>query len=79
MKATSSRNNRSVLFAVVCNGSIEGKPTAARDVPAGQSWTFPDHRSMATVIGEERRAPDPSMGLADNQAVSIARICQSPL
>ena len=27
--------------------------TAARDVPAGQSWVFRDHRTMAEVIAEE--------------------------
>jgi hypothetical protein len=42
--------------ALFCNGSTKGKPTAARDVPAGQPWVFPDHRSMAEVIAEERRA-----------------------
>lgn len=79
MKAMSGRNNRSTLFAVASKGSIEGKPTAARDVPAGQSWIFPDHPSMAVVIAAERRAREPSVPLADNQAVSISRICQSPL
>ena len=27
--------------------------TAARDVPAGESWAFPEHRTMAEVIAEE--------------------------
>jgi hypothetical protein len=27
--------------------------TAARDVPPGEPWTFPDHRTMAEVIAEE--------------------------
>jgi hypothetical protein len=26
---------------------------AARDVPAGQSWAFPEHRTMAEVLAEE--------------------------
>jgi hypothetical protein len=26
---------------------------AARDVPAGESWAFPEHRTMAEVIAEE--------------------------
>jgi hypothetical protein len=29
---------------------------AARDVPAGESWTFGDHRTMAQVIAEESAA-----------------------
>ncbi len=27
--------------------------TAARDVPAGESWAFQEHRTMAQVIAEE--------------------------
>ena len=27
---------------------------AARDVPAGESWAFPEHRTMAEVLAEER-------------------------
>jgi hypothetical protein len=30
--------------------------TAARDVPAGESWVFHDHRTMAEVIAEETAA-----------------------
>jgi hypothetical protein len=30
--------------------------TAAQDVPAGESWTFPEHRTMAEVIDEETAA-----------------------
>jgi hypothetical protein len=30
--------------------------TAARDVPAGESWAFPEHRTMAQVIAEETAA-----------------------
>ena len=30
------------------------KASAARDVPAGQSWAFHDHRTMAQVIADER-------------------------
>jgi hypothetical protein len=30
------------------------KATAARDVTAGQSWAFREHRMMAQVIAEER-------------------------
>jgi hypothetical protein len=30
--------------------------TAARDVPAGESWVFHDHRSMAEVLAEETAA-----------------------
>jgi hypothetical protein len=26
---------------------------AARDVPAGESWAFPEHRTMAKVIADE--------------------------
>jgi hypothetical protein len=29
---------------------------AARDVPAGESWTFGNHRTMAEVIAEETAA-----------------------
>jgi hypothetical protein len=29
---------------------------AARDVPAGKSWTFGDHRTMGEVIAEETAA-----------------------
>jgi hypothetical protein len=29
---------------------------AARDVPAGESWVFPEHRTMAEVIAEETTA-----------------------
>lgn len=29
---------------------------AARDVPAGQSWLFDEHRTMAEVIAEEPTA-----------------------
>jgi hypothetical protein len=29
-------------------------PRVARDVPAGQSWAFLDHRTMAEVIADER-------------------------
>jgi hypothetical protein len=29
---------------------------AARDVPAGESWAFRDHRTMAEVIAEETAA-----------------------
>jgi hypothetical protein len=29
---------------------------AARDVPAGESWAFPDHRTMAEVIAEHATA-----------------------
>jgi hypothetical protein len=29
---------------------------AARDVPAGESWVFPEHRTMAEVIAEETAA-----------------------
>jgi hypothetical protein len=29
---------------------------AAGDVPAGESWTFGDHRTMAKVIAEETAA-----------------------
>jgi hypothetical protein len=29
---------------------------AARDVPAGESWTFENHRTMAEVIAEETTA-----------------------
>ena len=49
-------DDNAAQIALLCNGSTEGKPTAARDVPAGQPWVFPDHRSMAEVIAEERRA-----------------------
>jgi DNA polymerase-4 len=35
-------------------GGINGVlAMAARDVPAGESWTFGDHRTMAEVIAEE--------------------------
>ena len=27
--------------------------TAARDVPAGESWAFQDHLTMAEVVAEE--------------------------
>jgi len=30
------------------------KATAARDVPAGESWAFREHRTMAEVIAEEK-------------------------
>jgi hypothetical protein len=30
--------------------------TAARDVPVGQPWTFPDHRTMAQVMADEAAA-----------------------
>jgi hypothetical protein len=40
----------------ICNRGAEGKPRAARDVATGQSWTFPDHRSMAAVIAEDGMA-----------------------
>jgi hypothetical protein len=30
--------------------------TAARDVPAGHSWAFCDHRTMAEVIAEGKNA-----------------------
>jgi hypothetical protein len=30
------------------------KATAARDVPAGRSWAFREHRTMAQVIAEEK-------------------------
>jgi hypothetical protein len=30
---------------------------AARDVPAGESWAFVEHRMMAEVIAEETAAP----------------------
>jgi hypothetical protein len=29
---------------------------AARDVPAGESWAFPEHRTMAQVVAEETAA-----------------------
>jgi hypothetical protein len=29
------------------------KATAARDVPAGEPWIVPEHRTMAEVIAEE--------------------------
>ena len=32
------------------------KATAARDVRPGEPWTFPDHRTMASVIAEEEAA-----------------------
>jgi hypothetical protein len=32
-------------------GQNIGGPRPARDVPAGTSWTFRDHRSMAEVVG----------------------------
>jgi hypothetical protein len=32
------------------------KATAARDVPPGAPWTFPDHRTMAEVIADETTA-----------------------
>jgi hypothetical protein len=31
------------------------KATAARDVPPGESWAFPDHRTMAEVIAQETK------------------------
>ena len=34
--------------------------TAARDVPAGESWVFPGHRTMAEVIADETIAADAS-------------------
>jgi hypothetical protein len=30
------------------------KASAAHDVPLGHSWAFPDHRTMAEVIADER-------------------------
>jgi hypothetical protein len=30
-------------------------PVAARDVLPGENWTFPDHRTLANVIEEERK------------------------
>jgi hypothetical protein len=32
------------------------KATAARDVPVGEPWIFPEHRTMAEVIAEETTA-----------------------
>ena len=32
------------------------KATAARDVPPGEPWIFPDHRTMAEVIADEATA-----------------------
>lgn len=32
------------------------KPTAARDVPPGQSWAFHDHRTMREIMQAERDA-----------------------
>jgi hypothetical protein len=29
---------------------MSDRPTAARDVPPGTPWIFPEHRSMAEVI-----------------------------
>jgi hypothetical protein len=31
-------------------------PVAARDVLPGENWTFPDHRTLAEVIENERNA-----------------------
>jgi hypothetical protein len=39
---------------------------AAGDVPAGQSWAFVDHRTMAEIISAERR----------RGAVHAARVAQ---
>jgi len=30
--------------------------TAARDVPAGERWSFPGHRTMEAVIDDEKAA-----------------------
>jgi hypothetical protein len=41
--------------AAADRGALE-KATAARDVRPGEPWTFPDHRTMASVIAEEEAA-----------------------
>jgi hypothetical protein len=33
-----------------------GSPVAARDVLPGENWTFPDHRTLAEVIEDERNS-----------------------
>ena len=35
------------------NGQAQAEAIAARDVPAGASWAFCDHRTMAQVIADE--------------------------
>ena len=32
-------------------------PVPARDVLPGENWTFPDHRTLAEVIEDERNSP----------------------
>jgi hypothetical protein len=40
------------------------QPRAARDVPVGMLWAFPDHRSMAEVMLEEEEDREKPPGVA---------------
>jgi hypothetical protein len=51
-----SRNGTIIGFPAHGTAKRKAEAVAARDVPAGTSWAFRDHRTMAQVIADEAAA-----------------------
>jgi hypothetical protein len=55
-RACAKRREAVIGFPAHGGWRVVEKSIAARDVPVGERWSFPDHRSMEAVIADEEAA-----------------------